>query len=63
MVVFIFWSIDNELVINVEFSEGKVFDYEYVVGYVWIEGVYFRYFIRLGVRVLRNLIIDVFVGI
>ncbi|KAL0253558.1 hypothetical protein I308_100931 [Cryptococcus tetragattii IND107] len=58
----IFRTIDNEPAINAESSEGKMLDHEHVLGHVRIEGVHFRYPTRPGVRILRNLTIDVPAG-
>jgi ATP-binding cassette subfamily B (MDR/TAP) protein 1 len=51
--------LDSKAEIDAESTEGKVIDLETVKGLIKFEGVHFRYPTRPGVRVLRDLSIEV----
>ncbi|WWD08398.1 hypothetical protein V865_006510 [Kwoniella europaea PYCC6329] len=58
----IFRLMDNEPEVDPDSSEGLKLDHEHVKGHIRIEDVHFRYPTRPGVRVLRELNIDVPAG-
>ncbi|WWC65424.1 uncharacterized protein I303_108042 [Kwoniella dejecticola CBS 10117] len=58
----IFRLMDNEPEVDPDSPEGKKLDHDHVQGHIRIEDVHFRYPTRPGVRVLRELNIDVPAG-
>lgn len=51
--------LDSEVEIDAESKEGKIIDPKEVQGHIKFENVHFRYPTRPGVRVLRDLSLDV----